>query len=108
MDALVKCDVILAWDVALVSQSIRLHGVDAFEVSRTRQTVEIADDEIVRGKEGLAKLASLSDGAKWFVKPTGNSVYGRREGQVYFRSRTGKWVDVAEWIRTNGYERGKQ
>lgn len=38
----------------------------------------------------------------------GNSVYWRLEGELYFRSRSGKCVDVAEWIRTNGYERGKQ
>jgi len=105
LDTLVRCDVLLAWDVMLTNQSIRLHGVDALEVTRTRQTVEITDDEIVRGRQGLSKLVELSRDAKWYVRPTGESVYGRREGQLYFRSRSGQWVDVAEWIRTNGYER---
>jgi len=105
LDTLVKCDVLLAWDVMLTNQSIRLHGVDALEVTRTRQTVTITDDEIVRGKQGLSKLVELSKDAKWFVRPTGESVYGRREGELYFRSRSGQWVDVADWIRKNGYER---
>jgi len=105
LDTLVRCDVLLAWDVMLTNQSIRLHGVDALEVTRTRQTVTITDDEIVRGKQGLSKLVELSRDAKWFVRPTGESVYGRREGELYFRSRNGQWVDVAKWVRDNGYER---
>ena len=105
LDTLTKCDVALPWDVMLTNQSIRLHGVDACEVTRVRQTVAITDAELAKGREGLSKMALLADGGKWYVVPTGESVYGRREGLLYLRTKGGAVIDLVEWIRTNGYER---
>ena len=51
---------------------------------------------------------ALSKDAKWYVRPTDESVYGRREGELYLRSRSGQLVDVAEWFRANGYERAAE
>lgn len=105
LDTLVKCDVLLPWDVALVNQSIRLHGVDACEVTRVRQAVDITDAELMKGREGLSKMAMLADGGRWYVVPTGESVYGRREGRLYLRTKGGAVIDLADWIRRSGYER---
>ena len=103
-DTFTHCDVSFPWGVALTDRSIRVAKVDACEVTKTRQTVTVTDAEIIKGKECRDKLRSLANGAKAFVRPTGESVYGRLEADVYLL-KSGEWINVAEWVRSNGYER---
>lgn len=92
--------------------SLRLSGCDALEVTRTRDTVlkrkgdEITDDEIRRGKEGLAKFEALAKGAKRYCRIVdANAAYGRWECELRIVTVSGETIDVAAWIRANKYER---
>lgn len=94
-------------------EDLRLSGVDACEVSRVRQAVlerrgdTITDAEIAKGKAGLARFEREIEGGKRYIRLVDpDAAYGRWE--VDMRVVVGgKVIDVAEWIRANGYERGR-
>lgn len=109
-------DVLLPFGVtALVNQSIRAAGWDAWEVSRTRQTEPFrsftADQwlrEIERGEKARDELRTMANGGRFYVVPsvTGKSVYGRLEADFWVVTSGGKVVDVKQWAKKNGHERG--
>jgi len=54
-----KADILLPWGVTLRDRTIRT-DYDAWEVNRVRRTVEVTDEEIRRGKQGLAALVEAA------------------------------------------------
>lgn len=104
-DTLTKCEIVMPWgkDVK-VDQAIRLADVDAFEVSKQRQTVEVTDAEVAKGKEARDKLIALAKGGEWWVRPRGDSVYGRLQGDLFIH-KGDEWISVRDWIKREGYER---
>jgi hypothetical protein len=107
----VKADVIFPWGVTLREQAIRLHGADAYEVTRTRRTVgNITDEEIRKGKKALAEFQALLAKGRLEVSPLTyegtDSVYGRIEARWRIVHPDGTTTDVAAWIKARGHERG--
>ena len=103
----IKSDVDLGFDLMLSQQSIRCLGYDAPELTRTRRTVTVTEDEIQRGRAARAALvALLADGETYIAPPEGDDTdaYGRRLGYLFVR-RGGEWLDVAETMRAEGHER---
>lgn len=102
----VRGDLNFGYGVALRGKSIRLAGFDAPEISRTRKTVKITAEELVRGKvarEALVKL--LADRRVW-CEPSGDgeSVYGRLECHLLVETESGL-IDVSREMRRQGHER---
>ena len=105
-DTITDCNINLGFNVTLMHQSIRLLGFDACEVSRTRQGVEITDEEIAVGKEARDELKELLlEGAAYIAPaPEYRDPRGRQGGYLYIH-RENEWLDVAEWANERGYTR---
>src|SRR3990167_485629 len=108
-DTLTKVDLLLPWNITIRDQSVRLLGFDAHEVSRVRQTVNISDAELVKGRDARDALIRLCAGAKavyllarW---RTATDPYGRLNGHLYVVDASGATVDVAQWAVKNGHVR---
>jgi len=89
--------------VWLPATTVRLHGADACEVNRVRRTVTITDEELAKGRESRDALQKIVDAAGGHVRvrvTDANAVYGRTEADVWIGD-----VDVAAWVKANGYER---
>jgi hypothetical protein len=105
-----KADILLPWGVTLRDQHVRCAGYDAWEITRGRQTVEVTDAEIEKGKAALAGLQGLCSGAVPFLSPVYDakgrqldSVYGRLQGRLIVRLDSGEVVDVAKWMALHGH-----
>ena len=107
-DTISSADIQLGYGVVLKDQSIRLLGFDAWEISRTRKTVKITEEELRLGK--LAKtdlLTVLAMGKVYIVQDgDGKNVYGRIDGWVMvYVKETDTLIDVAKWMRERGHQR---
>ena len=89
--------------VPLPAQTIRVHGVDAWEVNRVRRTLDITDAEIERGKvarDELRKLVSAAGNRVRIRVIDRDAAYGRIEADVWIGQ-----TNLATWLKENGYER---
>ena len=105
----ITANVDLGFQVGLTARSIRLAGYDAPEISRTRQTVEVTDAEIARGKLAKAALTALLEAnpGRVYLRPEGSGVgvYNRLLGYVVIYPKTGPPIDVAEYMLSHGFNR---
>ena len=92
----VEADIQLPLDIVVQKQSIRLAGYDAWEASKRRRSVNVTDEEVIKGKEATealeALLASGSVSIKMLPKRSRDS-YGRVLGEAFVY-----WADSAEPI----------
>lgn len=106
----ITADVALGFQVTLSAQSVRLAGYDAWEISRTRQTVQVTDEEIERGRLAKAALAELLGRYpdRVYLRPegSGRGAYNRLQGWLVIYPRAGPEIDVAEYMKTRGHDRG--
>ncbi len=113
----VRGDVALPWGVGLFNRSIRASGFDGWEVDKTRSKVEPFKSfterqwkaETERGVKSRDELRRLADGGRIFVEwqPKNEySAYGRIEGPLWVVTRDGSVVEVRQWAKKNGHERG--
>lgn len=99
------------WGHGPVAQPCRALGYDAWEVSKTRQTIQVTDDEVARGKAAVTALTAWLDGAELYVIPPAagrdRDAYGRMLGEFWTRKagRTPQWMSLAEWVRSHDYDR---
>lgn len=104
----ITVDVLFPWDVSLVDQSVRMQGFDAWEITRTRQTVRVTATEIERGKAAKQALATLLESADGvYLSPADKrDPYGRLPAfvSVWF---DGKLIEVAEYMANHGHVRGQ-
>lgn len=99
------CDINLGWGVTLRNRSIRAFGYDAPEINRVRQTVEVTEDEIARGRAAKAALEQLiADGGLWAEDSGETDPYGRISARLWVRKGT-EWIDVARWMRARKHTR---
>lgn len=101
-------DVLLPWGVTLRNQAIRANDYDAYESSKRRQSVNVTDAEVVKGKAATAALSALLKGGDLYVSPgkRDRDVYGRLLGS-FVVVKGGKRVRLADWAEENGHIRGK-
>lgn len=102
-----RADVLLPWGVTLRDRTLRL-DYDAWEISRVRQTVEVTDEEIAKGKaarEGLAAI--LSTATAVYVQPTDEEygAYNRLSASLWIKPKEGPLVSVRRWAEANGHVR---
>lgn len=101
-------DLLFPWGVTLRDQSIRCLGYDAWETSRRRQSVEVTDAEIERGKQAKAAFEELLSQAETVFIAPGNAAVRDHYGRVLGRPwvwKDGELIDVAEWMKANGHVR---
>ena len=92
--------------LALRDQTVRGYGWDAYETSRRRQTVEVTDDEIRRGKRATDDLSDLMDSGRMFISVhSARDPYGRVLADWMLVKRDGQRVYVGEWLEANGHLR---
>lgn len=107
-----RCTIHLPLGVRLHEpDGLRASDYDAWEVG-TRPGQTITSDERSKGKQALSSLIADFDELSLRVQlasGSGRDKYGRPLG-VFWLRRTAdeRWVRVSDWIRANGYERGKQ
>lgn len=112
----ISADLELPFRVTLPNRQLRAFGYDAWEITRTRQTVKVTDEEITKGhkaREALQEL--LSTGILYVedataiqrVKP---DPYGRMLTQWWVQQvsypdgkPTVTWIDVAKWMKEHGH-----
>lgn len=97
----------LGYGVTLDPQPLRLLDVDAWELTRRRQSVDVTDAELQKGKaarNALAQLIADSDAAYIEQGREPRDNYGRLLGRLYL-TRRGELLDVAKWMRANGHQR---
>lgn len=108
-DTITHCDLLLPFGVTLRNRSIRAFGYDAWEIDRTRQTVEVTDAEIERGKRAKAGLLFLiGDGTLWAEDSGERDPYGRVSAWLWVKTKSGQWIDVAQWMTNNNHVRGQR
>ena len=102
----ITVDVVYPWSVKMTGQSVRMQGYDAWEVTRTRRTVNVSDAELERGKaarDALAKLLKDADGV--YLSPADQrDPYGRLPAFVVVWDE-GKLIEVADWMAKRGHTR---
>jgi endonuclease YncB( thermonuclease family) len=94
----------LGFDLVLKNKSLRFSEFDAWEINRVRRTVEITDEEIVKGKQARDALVKLISDQQLFLESEKQTdPYGRLNGTLYFYSDG--WVNVTKWLIENGHAR---
>lgn len=98
------------WGISLGPEWVRTSSYDAWEITKTRRTVVITDEELVKGREAKAAIEDLFAGGKVYVAPVepegSRDVYGRILADFYLVPGSGKVIDVAAWMKKNGHDRG--
>ena len=105
-DTLKAYEVQLPFGVSLRDQSVRADGYDAWEIDRTRKTIIYDKDELEKGIEAYKALCDLlRDGGLWIDETGKRDPYGRLNARLWTKDRSGKWIDVAEWMKEHGHAR---
>jgi hypothetical protein len=102
----ITADVHLGLDVVLHDQRVRLTGFDAWELTRARRTVEITDEELVKGRKARDALQELLGAGAAYLVPEarGKDPYGRLLGRLIVGTSDGP-LDVAKQMRMAGHDR---
>ena len=105
----VTLNIHLPWNLTIRGEAIRALGYDAWETSRRRQSRMVTDAELEKGKAAKAALVTLLATGELFIVPEGEGErdpYGRILARLHVRQRDGKWVDVADFMKRRGHDRG--
>jgi endonuclease YncB( thermonuclease family) len=102
VSAIIRCP-LLKVDSQLVV--IRAFGYDAWEVSRVRQTVDVTDSEIFKGKAARDQLKALLAEATLYAEDSGSvDPYGRTSAVLWVRQGT-TWIYLAAYAEQHGWLR---
>lgn len=101
-------DVEFPWGVSLRDQTVRFQEFDAWEVTKTRQTVKVTDAEIAKGVVARNDLQMLLQRADVVYLSPGDTKrkdpYGRLPAYPFVWYGE-KLIDVGDWMRQRGHER---
>jgi len=92
-----EADIQLPLDLVVQKQSIRLTGYDAWEASKRRRSVNVTDEEVIKGKEATEALKALLASGSVSIKILNEKVrdsYGRVLGEAFVY-----WVDANEEVQ---------
>ncbi len=102
----IEADISLPMRVTLRQEMIRCANYDAWESSKRRRSVNVTDEEVVKGKAATEALKSLIASGQLMVQLENDDrdVYGRVLASLYLE-REGELISVAEWMETNKHIR---
>jgi endonuclease YncB( thermonuclease family) len=96
----------LGWGVALVDQTLRCADFDAWESSRRRQTVDVTDAEIIKGKRAAAVLAEIVRTRRLRIEPhigRDRDVYGRLLVVIFIVDGDPPLRPLADFMEAGGH-----
>lgn len=101
-----EADIDLPMRVTLRQESIRCVDYDAWESSKRRRSVNVTDEEVVKGKAATEALKSLIASGQLVVQleEEDRDVYGRVLARLYVE-REYELICVADWMTENGHVR---
>ena len=100
------CNIDLGWGHTW-SHVIRIEGFDAWELTKVRRTVEVSDEEIIKGKEArdaLQSILKLTNGVVYLRESKSHDPYGRLLVKA-FVERQGEFVNVGDLMQEGGHGR---
>ena len=105
----VTADVQLPFGIVLTQQVIRESTYDAWEVTRTRKTVAISNEEIRLGiaARDAVRALSLNATGVYVVPLKRRDAYGRLLGRLYVQQGT-KMLALKDWATANNVIRPKE
>jgi endonuclease YncB( thermonuclease family) len=94
--------------VTLRQEMIRCAGYDAWEANKRRRSVNVTDEEVIKGKAATEALKSLIASGQLMVQleEDDRDVYGRVLGRL-FVARDAELVSVSDWMTKEGHIRGE-
>jgi endonuclease YncB( thermonuclease family) len=103
-----EADISLPMRVTLRQEMIRCANYDAWESSKRRRSVNVTDEEVVKGKAAAAALEALIKSGQLMVQLENDDrdVYGRVLASLYLE-REGELISIAEWMEANNHIRGE-
>jgi len=104
-----EADIDLPMRVTLRQEMIRCAGYDAWEENKRRRSVNVTDEEVIKGKAATEALKSLIASGQLMVQleEDDRDVYGRVLARLYV-AREGELVSVADWMTANRHTRREQ
>ena len=112
----ISADLSLPFRIELTNRQLRAFGYDAWEVSKTRRTVTVTDEEIAKGYKARDALRELLKTGQLYiedvtaiqmVKP---DPYGRMLTRWWIQQISNRdeiasveWIDVAKWMHEHGH-----
>jgi endonuclease YncB( thermonuclease family) len=101
-----EADIDLPMRVTLRQEMIRCVDYDAWESSKHRRSVNITDEEVVKGKAATEALKSLITSGHLMVRleEDDRDVYGRILASL-FVARNNNLLSVADWMEANNHTR---
>ncbi len=101
-----EADIDLPMRVTLRQEMIRCVDYDAWESSKRRRSVNVTDEEVVKGKKATEALKSLIASGQLMVQLEENDrdVYGRVLARL-FVARNNNLLSVADWMKANKHIR---
>jgi endonuclease YncB( thermonuclease family) len=103
-----EADIDLPMRVTLRQEMIRCAGYDAWEANKRRRSVNVTDEEVIKGKAATEALKSLIASGQLMVQleEADRDVYGRVLGRL-FVARDAELVSVSDWMTKEGHIRGE-
>ncbi len=101
-----EADIDLPMRVTLRQEMIRCTDYDAWESSKRRRSVNVTDEEVVKGKKATEALKSLIASGQLMVQleEDDRDVYGRVLARL-FVARNNNLLSVADWMEANNHIR---
>lgn len=99
-------DIIMDYNVGIFDVSMRLMDFDAYEITKTRRTVEYYPDELELGRKARTELVTLlKEARKVYIEPGEIAVYARYEGRLFVVTKTGITIEVSKFMKERGHDR---
>lgn len=98
------------FDIILHSQKVRVENYDSCEVNRVRKTVNITDEELLRGKQARDYVAMIIQKYNvYIVTKNKRDAYGRLLCKVYIsdKSHPNLFIDLKDLIFAQGFDRSQ-
>jgi endonuclease YncB( thermonuclease family) len=87
---------------------IRAFGYDAWEITKTRRTVDVTPEEIAKGIAARDDLAALLKTGWLYAEDSGGrDPYGRLSAVLWVK-QGGQWIYLAKWMDDRGHLRASR
>lgn len=102
----IRGSLVLGWGVWIHDVSIRAFGYDCHEITKQRQTIEVTDEEIAKGKAAKYALTELLETGNLYAEESGErDPYGRTSAILWVKTNKGEWIYLARFMEQNGHLR---
>lgn len=104
-----EADIDLPMRVTLRQEMIRCVDYDAWEANKRRRSVNVTDEEVVKGKAATEALKDLIESGRLLVQleEDDRDVYGRVLARLFI-AKNNTLLSVADWMTTEGHTRTQE